>query len=382
MKILIVKETSIKISESFIIGHSTTDLYESMLIHKQVPVEFGKAQSKRYIYYSKILNQIGKLIGDPTYTYKTLLKRIITKFKPDVMLAEYGVTGVQVFELCKQLKIPLVIHFHGFDAHMTNVLAKYQLAYRRMFHVASAIISVSDAMTTNLINAGASQEKLFLNPYGIDLRRFSKTNETGDYFLAVGRFVEKKAPNLTVKAFSQALQITPHIKLIMIGDGELLAECKTLAEELGSADHIKFLGALEHNQVRKYMENAYAFIQHSVVSSDGDSEGSPVAITEAGAMQLPVISTRHAGIPRIVIDNVTGILVEERDVDGMASAIAKLAKDNKLALKMGQAARQHIEKNFSKELSMERLRDIFSWVITKKNKPAANPPMALIDEVK
>lgn len=373
MRILIVKETSIRISESFIIDHATNDLYDAILVHRQVPVVYGEAPTKIYLYYSSLLNQLGKLLRDPTYTYRTLLKRLIRKYNPDVVLAEYGMTGIRVFDVCKQLKTPLVIHFHGFDAHMTDILATHKTAYKEMFKVADAIVSVSDSMNANLIKAGADAEKIFLNPCGVDLSRFTKREIKGDYFLAVGRFVEKKGPALTVTAFSQALKIMPDLRLIMIGDGKLLAACKALSKKLGVEKQIEFLGALDHTDVKMYMENAYAFVQHSIVASDGDSEGSPVAIAEAGAMQLPVISTRHAGIPRIVIDKVTGILVDEGDVAGMASAILRLAADKELALQMGRHARKHIEDNYSKAQSMERLRDIFSWVINKENKPAAAP---------
>ena len=104
-----------------------------------------------------------------------------------------------------------------------------------------------------------------------------------------------------------------------------------------------------------FLSNSIAFIQHSVSAANGDSEGTPVAILEASASGLPVISTKHAGIPDVIINYETGILVDEHDVDAMANAMLKLLKEKDLAKKMGQTGKLHIQDNFSMEQYISKL---------------------------
>ena len=86
-----------------------------------------------------------------------------------------------------------------------------------------------------------------------------------------------------------------------------------------------------------------------LVASSGDSEGTPVAIMEASAASLPVVSTFHAGIPDVILDGITGILVPETDIDKMADAMLTLLNDKELARKMGRAGRERIKSEYSME---------------------------------
>jgi glycosyltransferase involved in cell wall biosynthesis len=111
------------------------------------------------------------------------------------------------------------------------------------------------------------------------------------------------------------------------------------------------------------MLKARCFVQHSVEASNGDSEGTPVGILEAGASSLPVVATRHAGIPDVVVEGQTGFLVDERDTTAMAAQMLRLAQDSELAARLGSAARLHVERNFSQEQSLDRLWTIIESAI-------------------
>jgi glycosyltransferase involved in cell wall biosynthesis len=144
----------------------------------------------------------------------------------------------------------------------------------------------------------------------------------------------------------------------MIGDGGLLGVCKDLAQGLGVGDAVSFLGRQPHEVVAEEMRRARAFVQHSVVASDGNTESMPNSILEASASGLPVVSTRHAGIPEMVLDGETGFLVEERDVDGMARHMARLVREPALAAELGRAGRQRMRQNFSIDARIARLWEI------------------------
>ena len=133
----------------------------------------------------------------------------------------------------------------------------------------------------------------------------------------------------------------------MVVEGPLLAEAKALVEQLDLGERILFLGVRSQVEVAGLMRQARVFVQHSLVAWDGDSEGNPVAVMEAQLSGLPVVATRHAGIPEVVIDGQTGLLVEEGDVKGMAAAIERLLQDPALSAQLGDAGRCHVEEGFT-----------------------------------
>jgi colanic acid/amylovoran biosynthesis glycosyltransferase len=95
------------------------------------------------------------------------------------------------------------------------------------------------------------------------------------------------------------------------------------------------------------MRRARGFVQHSMVAPDGDSEGNPVAVMEAQLSGLPVVATRHAGIPEVVRDGETGVLVSEGDVDGMAAAMRRLVLEPALAARLGAAGQRRVSEQFT-----------------------------------
>jgi len=116
-------------------------------------------------------------------------------------------------------------------------------------------------------------------------------------------------------------------------------------------------------KVAEILRGARAFVQHSLTASCGDSEGTPVAILEAQASRLPVISTFHKGITDTVLDGKTGLLSEEGNVQQMADNMLLLAKDPVLAGRMGYEARDHALLHYSIQKSISSLDQIIRNVI-------------------
>jgi glycosyltransferase involved in cell wall biosynthesis len=181
--------------------------------------------------------------------------------------------------------------------------------------------------------------------------------------------VEKKAPHLLILAFSEVHRQRPDAQLRIIGDGPLLPFCRELVRQLRLGDSVEFLGVQPHERVQVEMRRSRGFAQHSIVASSGDSEGTPVAVMEASASGLPVIATDHAGIPDVVVDGVTGFLVDEGDVFAMASSMLKLVEDPMLAQRMGRAGRARVEQQFSQQISLERIWAIIQQCHTTGNRP-------------
>lgn len=291
--------------------------------------------------------------------------RAFKKNRPDVVLAEYGTMGVNVLKACQAMGIPLVVHFHGHDISKESILLRYSSLYKSLFQYASAVIAVSKKMKVTLIAMGAPEGKTHWNPCGVDCNDFKNADprNANEIFLSVGRFVEKKGPELSIRAFEKVLQTVPNAQLRMVGDGELLLVCKKLVRELHMDRHVTFLGGQSHDVVKQEMRNARCFIQHSIRAADGDSEGTPVSVLEAGASGLPVVASRHGGIEDVVVDGKTGLLVEEGDVDGMAKCMVRIIQSPQMAEELGCNARNHVQSKFSMDKSIGTLWQIIQSTV-------------------
>ncbi|RYE27368.1 MAG: glycosyltransferase, partial [Sphingobacteriaceae bacterium] len=275
--------------------------------------------------------------------------------------------GAMVTAACKQANIPLIIQFHGADAHQQKTVQTYLPFYKKAFAYADAIVTVSQDMLDTLIRLGASKEKIFLNPCGVDTQLFSQIDisQSPPNFLSVGRFVAKKSPQSVVKAFKIVSDQIVNAHLWMVGDGPLFKETKQLAEMLLLQDKITFTGVLASEEIIELMKNMRCFVQHSVTAVDGDMEGTPVTILEAASSGLPIISTKHAGIKQAVIDGKTGFLVDEHNISLMAERMIEIASSTELAVQFGKAARKHMIENYAIENQIDNLDRIIQTSIHK-----------------
>jgi len=282
-----------------------------------------------------------------------------------LVFANYGVSGALVYKACEKARVPLIIHFHGFDAYDKRTLALYGSLYKDSFGYASKIISVSLDMSKALENLGAPANKILYHPYGVDLKFFKKGNPDLNpvIFLSVARFAEKKSPSSTIHAFHRVMKEIPEAELWMAGIGPLWEASKELAHSLGLGSKVHFLGVQSPEQIKELHKKARIFVQHSVTAPGGDKEGTPNSILEAAASGLPVISTYHAGIPEAVIHMKTGFLVKEHDIEGMAHFMIKLAREDETVLKMGLNARLHMEDKYDSIKQIETLNSILNQSI-------------------
>lgn len=284
------------------------------------------------------------------------LEKILKKEKVQVVFAEYLITGAETVAVCQKLQIPMVAIALGYDISVHHILDNYALKYKELFKYASAILVVSEHMQENLNRLGCSNEKIHFTPAGPDASFFEvKPHFRSPQIVAVGRFVDKKAPHLTLLAFKKVAAKIPDAHLVMAGDGPLLNACKDLVQALGLTNKVNFVGRINPIEHRNLLEASTVFVQHSKTAETGDSEGTPVAILEASAAGLPVVSTLHAGIPQVVIDGETGYLVAENDVEAMAESIIALLADKKKAKAFGEKGRAYVQANFTLEHHIEQI---------------------------
>ncbi len=182
--------------------------------------------------------------------------------------------------------------------------------------------------------------------------------------LTVGRLVEKKGLQYSIRAVAKVLAGHPHVRYDIVGDGPLRCDLETLIRKLGVERNVTLLGARDGLDVQRRMAEAHIFMLSSVTASDGDQEGTPVSLLEAQACGLPVISSRHSGIPEIVGDGRSGHLVPEGDVDGLADRLLSLVEHPKRWAEMGRRGRRHIEEHHDIRRLNEQLVGLYEEAIT------------------
>ena len=275
----------------------------------------------------------------------------------DIVFAEYGMVGAMVTEACALADVPLVVHFHGADVYHKGTVEAYLDLYKNAFSYGSAFIAVSSEMVKDLHLLSAPTDRIYNVPCGVDTNFFSliDIDASSRTFLSVGRFVEKKSPTSVVKAFDIVQERYPDARLVMVGQGPLFENTRELILKLNLQDKIVLKGILGSAEIRELMKQSICFVQHSVTALNGDKEGTPVTIMEAGASGLPVISTRHSGIKDAVEDGKSGFLVNEHDINAMGAKMIGLLEDPDLAVKMGAEGRKHIVEYYNVVKQVEKL---------------------------
>jgi glycosyltransferase involved in cell wall biosynthesis len=260
--------------------------------------------------------------------------------KVSAVLAEFGPLGCWIAPVARACGLPVFVYFRGYDASRKLRSAQTVRAYRAMFAQVDGVFAVSQFLVDNLRRAGLAHENTHVIPSGTNPSLFRPGVKQAGLLVGVGRFVPKKRPDLAVRAFAAAAARHPRAQLELVGDGPLLQECRELAVSLGVAERVHFLGGRDHAFVADLLSRAEVFLQHSVTAENGETEGLPSSIQEAMASGAVVVSTRHAGIPEVVIDGETGRLVAENDESAFIQAVGAVLDDPSGTAAMASRARE------------------------------------------
>jgi len=256
----------------------------------------------------------------------------------------------------------LVVTFHGYDLSRALVDGLSN-PYEAVFEEADLILPISDRWHRVLTKLGAPTDRMLVHRVGIDVSKFVYKIRNGSQnklrIVTTARFTEKKGIRYAIEAFAKAKAKKPRLQYDIIGEGDLFDEIKDLIAFLGLTGSITLHGAKSHSEVRTLLDESDVFMLPSVTASDGDQEGIPVALMEAMAAGMPVITTRHSGIPELVEDEVSGYLSPEKDSDKLAESILKLAENPGCWAKLGAAGRVKVENEFNLEVQNNKLVDLY-----------------------
>lgn len=313
---------------------------------------FESLNFKKYGYYSKtlILSQI--------------LSRNSRKIKSDINIAHFGTTAALLNQL-KRLgfvdgKIAAV--FHGNDISQKRILNLFHSDYEQLFNDANYIFPVSELWASKIALTTAIKNKTHVIRMGVNVSKFIyKERITISHpikLLSIARLTEKKGISVAINACLLLKQQNVDFDYTIIGDGPLRKELESQVANLGLSDKIAFLGAQTQETVSEYLNNSDVFLLPSVTAADGDMEGIPVALMEAMAIGIPVISTFHSGIPELIEDRVSGFLVNENDAASIAGVISEIIDNPGVLPDICRNAKQKIDNEFDQDKSYSRMLNI------------------------
>ncbi len=295
--------------------------------------------------------------------YSLLLKRNCTY---DIILCHFGVNGDLAVKLrdIGVLKGKIITVFHGYD--ITSYLKnRGENIYNNLFKKGDLFLPISNNWANKLIQLGCPSDRIIVHRMGVDVQKFSFSAPTfvkGNKLriVSVARLVEKKGIEYGIIAVIKALEINPDIEYRIIGDGPLKEQISDLINQSGLSNKIILEGQKNQDDVIKTLKHhADLFIMPSITAKDGDQEGIPVVLMEALAMGLPVIATKHSGIPELVKDKVTGYLVPERDSDALSKSLIDFMNNMGLNKRMSVEGRKLIEIEYNNEKQNCKLINIF-----------------------
>lgn len=307
------------------------------------------------------------------YRFETLdeLQGLWREHQVKALHAHFAHNGTYILPLKRKNNLPMVTSFHGADVTSRPRESRNFMAnLKQLFQHGELFTVVSKAMVKDVVKLGCPQVKIRILHCGIDLVKFpfqTPIIRKGEriIILSIGRLVEKKGMACLLKAFA-ILQARNQgcLNLVIIGEGPLEGELKALANTLGVSGEVVFLGAMGHQEVVKQMARAHLFVLASQQASNGDKEGIPVALMEALASGLPVVSTFHQGIPELVQDGVNGFLVPEGDHEALAGTLQKLIEHQEWWPGLGKAGRCQVRQEFNILLQIKKLNLIYEELLS------------------
>lgn len=278
----------------------------------------------------------------------------------DIIHCNYGETGLFLLQLKKNLGLQgkLVISFHGYDVSRFTRIHGDQV-YDTLFAEADLFLAVSDSIRQRLIELGCDERKILVHHSGIDLKRFKTRHYVFDNkkvtnVITVG-FTEKKGLEYGIRAVAKLVSSGHNLHYNIVGDGPLKGKIQSLINDHNMKNVVTLRGFRDQTELIDLLADADFMIAPSITTATGDQEGIPNVLKEAMATGLPVISTRHAGIPELVHEGISGFLVPERDIDALAEKMNFLIHHPEKAVEMGKAGIAFVRQEYDIDKLNDRL---------------------------
>lgn len=270
----------------------------------------------------------------------------------DIIHCQFGMLGIEgmILRDIGAIKGKIITSFRGFDISW-YVKEHGENVYKELFIKGDFFLTNCNFFRERAIKLGCDANKIIVHGSGIDCSRFVfkprklDRNDTVR-IVTTGRLIEKKGIEYGIRAIGKLASLYANVEYNIIGDGHLKEQLRQLINELNLADKVKLLGWKNQQEIISILDASHIFIAPCVTASDGNQDAPVNTLKEAMAMGLPVIATRHGGIPELVEDGISGFLVPERNADALAEKLYYLIENSNLWPEMGKAGRTFVEKQY------------------------------------
>lgn len=317
---------------------------------------------------------------------RTLVCRLLDRWpgppdRFDIIHSHFGPMGLLASALrhAGRARSALVTTFHGID--ISETVDRYgPRYYAPLFAVGDRFLGVSQYWADSLRSMGAPADRVRVQHMGVDRDKFTfrargHSGRAHTQLISIGRLTEKKGHEYTLRALALLRTRAPEldVRLDIVGGGPLREPLLELRSELGLEQSVQLHDSLPHARVVELLDQADIFVLPSVTARSGDMEGIPVSLMEAMAQGLPVVSTRHSGIPELVEHERCGLLVAERNVPELALALEQLVRAPARWEALGRAGRAIVERDFDSARLSEQLRQDYADVLAQRASGAWRP---------
>lgn len=366
-RVLIWKSAWLPQSETFVRNHARSLVEWEALCVGTSKIDSTLASDADVAIFGKTLASALRRKAFSLTGYDRKVSRFVRDSGAHLVHAHFAVEGMRIRKAAKAAELPLVVTLHGQDiTEAPNAPGLkgfyYRFRLKRLFRDAALILAVSQHIADRAVRLGASPSRVTVHYLGTPSYTSGDT-PPGDVdagIVAIGRLVEKKGFSHLIRAVS-LIPEADRLPVTIAGEGPLMGQLKDLAQDLGV--NVDFVGAVDHTEALRLMRANRVVCIPSVRSASGDEEGLPTVAMEAGVCARPVVGYRHSGIPEVISNGITGILVEEGDVESLAAALTSLTNDTKQAHEMGLAALRRISEHFDASNQARKLEATYSSVM-------------------
>jgi len=287
----------------------------------------------------------------------------------EVLHLFFGNVAIHWLPLLRVCPVPVVISFHGSDVAGAMTSPGYAEAVAEMFRLATLVPCRSERLLERVAGLGCASEKLrVMRTILPELPAGQHMPPTDDAWRIVqaARLVPKKGIAAAMRAFAVFAGQYPGSTFTIAGQGPMEESLRRLARELKIEDRVEFTGFLSQDQLQGLFSMAHIFL-HPSETVDGDVEGVPNAMLEAMAMGIPVVATRHGGIPEVVGEGENGLLTEEADVEALTAALLRLAEDSNFYRRLSKNAAISVREQFSADRQIAAVEEIYREAILARS---------------
>lgn len=377
IKVLFIQDTFGKLSEAFIyrinVGLKAVDVHVlsgEYMNRDAFPFDESRLTLWHQAgFFQKLRGRVNATLGlsgsHSGIGYKIIDE--VNRSDADVVCFQFAYLPVNIgMDLQKIRKKTCILH-HGSDVNMALENGAYRKRLQKVWQTVDEAIFVSHFLEGVALTLGCPKEKSVVNYLGVPViqnRKIVSKEDKPFEFICVARLTPVKNHIRLIQAFDKVVKaLHDNVTLTLIGAGELRSSIEEEIKKLGLETKVKMLGGLTNDKVLPLVQEADCIVlvsQVNVQKGRGrEEEGMPISLLEGASIGLPMIGSRTGGIPEIIADGVNGYLVDPLDINNMASAMIKVAKEPLQSRMLGEEARKTVIEKFDIALQFKKFEGIF-----------------------